>query len=283
MATRKVRLTNNMPRVVRVASSAGNGSAPATAAADAVAAPAAQPSSVAATVWRLILEIPANVQKLVAGVGDLVAGANVHLSGTLSGRLVGAGNVTLSAQPWWFDPPLAEDFELATGDADDVVLDDDADVGLRVENDIGTAGVIRYAYKEVPAGDWEVTARCTLQALRAAAGGGLFAIESTTGQYMALVLFGDEAEGLQARLGEVGGTYTSDTAAGARETAFLRLAREGTDLVASFSSDGKNFLTLATEPVTTAFTVEPDRVALGMLCDAASPSALSCDHWRQSW
>jgi hypothetical protein len=61
---------------------------------------------------------------------------------------------------WWFDPPLAADFSLVSGDASNLTLADDTDVGLMI--DAGPNGTAeRMAYKTLTDKtlDWDLVVR----------------------------------------------------------------------------------------------------------------------------
>lgn len=74
-------------------------------------------------------------------------------------RVVGNDNNGSSAKPWFWQPPLAADFVVQSGDATVPTLADDGDLGLLI--DFGapsTSDVSRIARKAItdPSGDWSV-------------------------------------------------------------------------------------------------------------------------------
>ena len=81
------------------------------------------------------------------------------------------GRITLAANGsggggggnWWFNPPTAASLSLESGDANQLILGDDADVGLTVHGNTPVTGdVQRIAYRTLstPSGDWVLTCRC---------------------------------------------------------------------------------------------------------------------------
>lgn len=118
---KKIRLKDQLGRVIRVPTGERQAPQPQP------AQPAPQPSapSTGATLWRLVREVPANLQRLAAGAGALVPGPGVTLTGDLAGRLVGAGDVQIRASA----PPAATGGEIlvADGVSPPVMLTDDGE------------------------------------------------------------------------------------------------------------------------------------------------------------
>jgi hypothetical protein len=74
------------------------------------------------------------------------------------GRVTAAANGSAGA-PWDFAPPVASYFTLLSGDATNLTLTDDSDVGLLASHGATTASVIfRTAYRALTtkASDWTV-------------------------------------------------------------------------------------------------------------------------------
>src|SRR3546814_20350395 len=91
--------------------------------------------------------------------------------------------------PWKspnFAPPAAADFTLASGDANDLILSDDADVGLVIDNGpMVTGNISRIATIPLPGLiDWEFRAACKITQPPRAGSVNVTAYESATGKHI---------------------------------------------------------------------------------------------------
>lgn len=215
---------------------------------------------------------------------------------TIYGRKRGAAAVL---RPWYFAPPAAADFTLATGSGTaNLTLTDDADVGLRVSdaNAPATGDDWRLAYKALPAGvNWEVTMRWdiflpSLNYAWCAIG----VRDSISGRLATIETVGADA---RANSELRRGTYTAINGAFNAKAGQMILpptippwfriqyTHGTTTIVWQYSMDGKNWATLLSESATAYLSNLPDQVFFGMAYARASgPMILATiDHWSQSW
>lgn len=244
--------------------------------------------------------LPINRVKVngAVGSGANLTGGTIRIYGKRKEAIAGSAPVTNA--PWWFNPPAAADFPtLISGDANLPILSDDPDVGLIVENGQVVLGDIgRFAFKALPADgvNWQVTARITpsgpqFQYL----GWGLYCQDSVGGSHISIQwTTGGGISQLQGRRG----TNTGFLANGTSSTnvgflpAFLRLryVHNADPAVAryyyEYSYDGKHFVSLGSYAKNVFGANRADRIGFGFLNvnnTAGVRTALSCDHWEQSW
>ena len=225
------------------------------------------------------------------------SGAWVALAPGTSGQFLktqGAGADPVWAAgggaPWDFSPPLASAFTLFTGDATNVTLTDDADVGLIVSTTTPvTTSIVRGGYKALPAvgTDFSVTMKFDIVGANVNfIAGGLIAYESATGKAHTFLEFCDSASNLDLRRQTIAGVYTADVKVGrpwSWKAVWLRIARVGTNLIFSHSTDGKNWIAFQTIAQNTYLTTAPDRIGPGLwLNNSANLPIMSVQYWAQT-
>lgn len=181
--------------------------------------------------------------------------------------------------PWYWAPPLAADFPtLASGDATNVTLTDDTDVGLIINNQ-GSVGAdrVRGAFRALAssgAADWTATMHVVPWNDGTGSqnsGGALIARESGTGKILQMgALFGNRIDGYR-------GTMTAYTAqVGSAKPGFnlpwwyrIRYTH-ATALYETFeSANGKTWIINGSVAAATAFTVRADQIGIGFNNNAA--------------
>lgn len=169
--------------------------------------------------------------------------------------------------PWYWNPPLASYFTLASTDATMMTLTDDSDIGLLVDAKTPANPVNRYAYKTLTNKTlaWDMRAHITyLMENTNFSEFGLIAIDSASGKNQRIRLGNDG--GYSANYFSTLTTFSSvqGTLTGIAGTTmgWLRLAFDGTNLLFYASSNGKVWQLLATVAYTTNLGVQPNRVGL---------------------
>lgn len=178
-----------------------------------------------------------------------------------------------SSTPWYWNPPVAADFTLLSGDANSLTLTDDADVGLMIKSGpiVGGAGdVSRIAVKPIPnpAADWDIRVHALTFAdgqdytkilplvLRDSVGGRLATMSVTNeSNTYANVNFNS----LTAYGGATGDSFNNKGGA----PMWFRVACVGSTLTYYVSMDGKNWLDVATADVTSFLANRPNQVGFG--------------------
>lgn len=214
---------------------------------------------------------------------------------TIYGRKRGAAAVL---RPWYWNPPAASDFTLASGAAGgvNITLTDDADAGLLISDaNAPTAGDDwRLGYKSVPSGvDWSLEVNLDTFApninysnvgigIWDSVGGKLVALEST---------FGASTDSVRVtHYTAIGGSWAASPATyefRGKRAMWKRLnyVHATTTIEYQISTDGKNWLTLHSASITAYLDSAPDRVFIGFSYNRTTGQSLraTCDCWNQSW
>lgn len=185
-----------------------------------------------------------------------------------------------SSQPWYFDPPLASSFTLISGDATNLTIADDADVGLMVRSGPAPASgdISRIAYRTLTnkAADWDVFIHAPITMNDAAyQKAGLILMDSISGRQ---VLIGQNNE--YSPFGVI--YFDSLTSYGggldmhnfSLQPTFYRASCVGSTLTYYVSHDGKNWLQVGQTGVTDYLSNRPDRIGIGYNI-ASNPSLQS--------
>lgn len=166
---------------------------------------------------------------------------------------------------WYFDPPLAADFSLASSDATNLILADDADIGLTLDAGNPADPVMRYAYHTLAnkALAWDMRMRIN------------YLVQSTNFSEIGLLgVVVANGRNHRMRLGNDGGysasyfsnltTYSSAqgvlTGVVGATLGWLRLASNGVNMQFYGSPNGKQWVLLADTPIATHLGAAPDRV-----------------------
>ncbi|HKF95089.1 MAG TPA: hypothetical protein VKB96_10935 [Gammaproteobacteria bacterium] len=218
-----------------------------------------------------------------------VTGSMITLSGT---AVVYISPLASNLNPWYWAPPLASSVSLRSGDATNVTLTDDPDVGLIAELAAGaTTGYRMRGYEiTVPvSGDWWVAIRlqANLIPLSNAGGVGIQAFESATLKYYGLQL--QSILQLQARRGQIdgltgAGATTFTTTAG--PTAFLRVTYNSaaTTYTLAYSISGKKWVNIETSPALGYMTTKADKCFIGIMQnDNSVAQSFVVDHLSKSF
>jgi hypothetical protein len=197
------------------------------------------------------------------------SGALLNLSG--SATIACVPNKTTLVQGL-FMPPPASTFTLESGDATQLVVADDADVGLTVNGNTLVAGPVhRIAYRTLttPSGNWALVARMVghvnAQNYR---GFGLYAHDSVGGRLIGINSeFSDQAAVIRCEhYAALNGANTDFLAAQPSRSFhdWVKLEKSGTNITYSTSSDGKVWNDWATESATVWMANNPNRVGIGV-------------------
>jgi hypothetical protein len=183
---------------------------------------------------------------------------------------------------WWFDPPTAASFTLASSDATNLTLTDDADVGMQIYSGAASAAG-RFAYVTLTDKTlaWDYVVRLDIfQTTTNFSRAGLAVRDSISGRMMFvgptnnvnLAVIKDSALG----------TFSS-TAASLGVTVgipinWLRVQHTGGNIVFYASPDGKQWVTLFSEAATTFLTNRANQI--GFLMHANTQTGrMTCGHY----
>lgn len=179
-----------------------------------------------------------------------------------------------SSTPWYWNPPVAADFTLLSGDANNLTLTNDADVGLMIKSGpiVGGAGDLsRIAVKPIPnpAANWDIKVHALTFSdgqdytkilplvLRDSVGGRMTTM-AMTNEYITYANI--NLASLTAYGGAVGDGFQNKGGA----PLWFRVACVGTTLTYYVSMDGKNWLDVATAGVTSYLANRPNQVGFGV-------------------
>lgn len=191
--------------------------------------------------------------------------------------------------------PLAADFPTLIhygASANDVVMADDADIGLTFDSNAYTASENwRCACQATPAdtADWKVTARITpVPYLNPHSAFGLWLVESATGKGTLLGQGFISAQNPRIHVRrESGAAFVSDTALfpsfGTPIWLRVRYELATTTYFFEFSYNGKQWNFAASLPKATGYTTRADQIGLGFYVNNGTAGARaygSCDYFR---
>lgn len=206
-----------------------------------------------------------------AAQGDILyrgASSWARLGAGTSGRFLktqGTGANPTWGAPWDFSPPTAASFSLASGDATNLTLTDDNDVGLMIDPGAPVSGEItRFAYRTLttPANDWVMTAKILpLLVVGNHSSVGIMARDSASGRHAALMLVHGGTLDVNYRTLS---TYSSAPLSWSTnyKMFWLQIEKSGSNLLYKVSPDGKNWETLLTASATAWMTSVPNQVGL---------------------
>lgn len=204
-----------------------------------------------------------------------------HITGVMEVPISGGGG---GGQPWYWNPPLASSFSLASGDGNSITLADDADVGMTLDYGTPVAGNLsRIAYRTLttPANDWVMTAHFETVVFSASRLSGLMYRDPVGGR---IKLFGfrfdSSDEIVRTNLTTIGAASATSTNVNIRKNAkWLRLSKSGANIAGEVSANGKQWTLIYTESATAYLAAVPSQVGfITMYASATGPNHLaSCD------
>lgn len=167
---------------------------------------------------------------------------------------------------WYFNPPSAGNFTLASGDGTNLTLADDTDAGCTVDAGAPVAATkTRIAYRSIPNpnGDWSLTAHVETQIPNINYSSiGVFARYSGNGRFHAVLKAGEGAY-YYARVPSLTGSPIGiATNASWWNNPWFQLRRNGAALEAWVSADGKLWTLWSTYPIASYLGADPDQYGL---------------------
>lgn len=184
-----------------------------------------------------------------------------------------------SSAPWWFNPPLASSFTLASGDSNSLSLTNDTNAGLIIDCPNPVAGDIqRIAYRTLttPSGDFDFKVRVEGY-LPAAQYGQLMPIgvmDGVGGRIQALTLGWDGTMNIINWSGLVGYSSTPFTTTPRFNTPnWFRVQKVGTTLNYYVSTNGKTWVLTYSTTATAWLANAPNRLFVGNNYNHTSISA----------
>lgn len=195
----------------------------------------------------------------------------------LSGSATVAQADVKQSYPWDFDPPLASSFSLQTGDAHNLTLVDDPDVGLLLPF-VGPPTVtrcVRMAYRTLAdkSLDWKLTVKMDITLTNSNwKGGHLFLRDSVGGRVVEFGWRSDQGNEVTG-WASLNGTR-SDIATGTMRgyDNWFQIEVIGTDIFYRTSSDGKSWTPYYNNTVTHYLTNRPDQVGIGFWYEGGNGS-----------
>lgn len=175
-----------------------------------------------------------------------------------------------SGKPWYFDPPLVSQFTLISGDATQLTVADDSDVGLMVKGGPAPASgdISRIGYRTLTnkAADWDIVIHAPITMDDSAyQKAGLVLMDSVSGR---LAIVGQNNE--YAPFGVIYFSSLTQYGGGpgmynfSLQPTFYRVASVGSTLTYYVSHNGKNWLQVAQTGATDWFTNRVNRIGFGV-------------------
>lgn len=170
---------------------------------------------------------------------------------------------------WWFSPPLAATFSLASGDATNLTLTDDADAGLLVDGGTPVTGdKSRLAYRTLTTKtlNWDLKVRSDyFVPQQNFSGVGIACRDSISGRVISITMRGSSPWLCVNKWNGLTGfnaTAASVIPVFGAPINWFRIAKSGTTLSFYWSTDGKQWLSLYSETATTFLTNNADQVGI---------------------
>lgn len=189
---------------------------------------------------------------------------------------------------WDFSPPISTIFTLVSGDATNLALADDADVGLLISSNtpINASLVWRYAYKTLTnkALDWTLITKIRRQLEnRQYHGGGVSFMDSVSGKITHFDLRFDGTSTINvanySNLTTFSSSSYSQNAGAGQVFEWQRVRHTGGNYLFDFSPDGKQWANLVTVGDTSFLTNRADRVGITAYSTTNTPSLMTCGYW----
>jgi len=210
-----------------------------------------------------------NGQVIVGSTGSAPVAATLT-AGTGIAIANGPGSVTITASGaatnWWFQPPTAAQFTLASGDATSLSLTDDTQAGLLVGGGAPVTGdVLRVGYQTLSNknADWDLKVRITgLIPTTNYSGYGIIIRDSISGRVTSQTVRGGGAFEINNWNGLVGYNGHVTGAVFTPPPVWFRVQHSGSNYVFSTSPDGKRWQSMVSVGDTSWLTNKADQVGI---------------------
>lgn len=201
----------------------------------------------------------------------IIAGSNVTVNGGADATL--ETDVTIASTGgggnWWFNPPVASSFALASGDGTNAILTDDADAGLLFDFGAYTASDDnRLAYRTLSnaALDWDLIIAYNALLLDAGIGFGIGIMDSVSGRALTFLTRDTGYRfynwiNLSTFSTTYAGNFNPATFTG-KYPIWLRVSRVSGNLLFRVSADGKQWYQIASVAILAFLINNPNRVGI---------------------
>ncbi len=233
----------------------------------------------------LILPTSANITTAAGDTACFVSEGSDAVRCVSYNRASGAALTSSSSTPWDYSPPTAASMSLVSGDATNLTLADDSDIGLTVSYGSPAASIIfRTAYRTLTtkASDWTLVARIKrLHESRNYRGEGLVIMDSIGGKAISFECRNDTGVAV-FEYNNLTGTFSASLYGSTNLTVlggqgvpveWQRIVHTGGNYLFDVSANGKQWMNLASVGDTAFLANRADRVGIvGVAMNAGGPT-----------